>query len=257
MITARRFLFLCCLTLLSAVAAPATGLAGGALWQVSTIDALLAGHYDGTADLARLKTHGDFGLGTFDALNGEMAVLDGEVYQILADGTVARPPDGETTPFAAVAFFEPEITFDLTGQPDLERLEAALLRAMPPTDAPCAIRVDGHFASLTVRSVPAQTKPYRRLAEVVADEQSVFHLNDVDGTLVGFWCPEDLRGLNVPGFHLHFLTADRRAGGHVLAAAMASGHAALDVLDGVLAVVPGQALDVTPARAGELQGVER
>ena len=90
-----------------------------------------------------------------------------------------------------------------------------------------AVRVDGRFASVTTRSVPRQEKPYPSLADV-AKTQPVFHLEDVTGTLAGFRFPDFARGLNVPGFHFHFLTEDRRAGGHVLDMVLAEGELAID-----------------------------
>ncbi|NLO29340.1 MAG: alpha-acetolactate decarboxylase, partial [Methanosarcina mazei] len=60
--------------------------ASDVLYQVSTIDALLLGVYDGVLPVSDLKTHGDFGIGTFDGLEGEMLALDGNYYQIKTDG---------------------------------------------------------------------------------------------------------------------------------------------------------------------------
>jgi acetolactate decarboxylase len=90
-----------------------------------------------------------------------------------------------------------------------------------------AVRVDGHFASVTTRSVPRQDRPYPPLVEV-AKTQPVFRLEEVSGTLAGFRLPDLVRGLNVPGFHLHFLTADRQAGGHVLDLVLTRGELAID-----------------------------
>ena len=56
------------------------------LYQTSTINALLNGVYDGEVTFQELKEHGNFGLGTVDALDGEMIALDGKFYQIKTDG---------------------------------------------------------------------------------------------------------------------------------------------------------------------------
>ena len=50
----------------------------------------------------------------------------------------------------------------------------------------------------------------------VAAQQPEFERRDVTGTLVGFWTPEYAGRLNVPGYHLHFLSDDRKFGGHLL-----------------------------------------
>ncbi len=46
------------------------------LFQTSTIDALLEGKFDGDVSFADLAGRGDSGLGTLDALDGEMIALD-------------------------------------------------------------------------------------------------------------------------------------------------------------------------------------
>src|SRR5207249_10961718 len=77
------------------------------LVQYSTINALLTGVYDGDMTFGELRRHGDFGLGTFNALDGEMIALDGRYYQITADGAVKPVRDDVRTPFAVVTHFYP------------------------------------------------------------------------------------------------------------------------------------------------------
>jgi acetolactate decarboxylase len=185
------------------------------LFQASTIGALLDGAYDGDLSLAELAGHGDLGLGTLNGLDGEMIAIDGRFYRADVDGAVGEVGGGERTPFAVVASFEPTIE-DRTGGPlDHEGLLAALDRLIPADAASCAIRLDGHFESVRARSVPRQRPPYRPLTEVVA-EQHVFDLVDLEGTMVGFRFPEYVEGIEVSGYHLHFISADRSRGGHVL-----------------------------------------
>ena len=96
-----------------------------------------------------------------------------------------------------------------------EELLARLDALVPAGASSCAIRLDGRFELVRARSVPAQTPPYRPLAEVVAD-QHVFELEDVEGTMLGFRFPAYVEGIEVAGYHLHFISDDRRRGGHVL-----------------------------------------
>ena len=49
------------------------------IFQTSTIDALLDGAYDGEVTFGQLRDHGDFGLGTFEACDGEMIAVEGGV----------------------------------------------------------------------------------------------------------------------------------------------------------------------------------
>lgn len=187
----------------------------GVLFQVSTINALLEGVYDGTLSFGELKKHGDTGTGTFDALDGEMIGLDGVFYQIKADGAVYPVSDSMKTPFAAVTFFTPNRSAVIIAPIDAASLEAYLDSQLPTVNIPYAIKIEGTFSYVRTRSVPAQKKPYPPLLEVVKN-QPVFEFRNVKGTIVGFRFPEYMKGLNVAGYHLHFITEDRRAGGHLL-----------------------------------------
>jgi acetolactate decarboxylase len=231
------------------------------LVQVGVIDALLAGGYQGSAPLSELRRVGDFGLGTFDALDGEMVVLDGVVYQVPASGVVRRPALTLTTPFAQVLRFRPQQRASLVPGAPLSGVEAALNAAIGDDNVFAAVRIDAEFATLTARSVPRQTPPYRPLA-LVAKEQSVFPFSGVRGTLVGLRGPAFVRGLGVPGWHWHFLTQDRTRGGHVLGFALSGAtgaQARLMVLRRMDLRLPGaglSGLDLGVDRAQELRAVE-
>ena len=197
------------------------------LFQTSTIDALLDGNYDGEVSFAQLAERGDFGLGTLDALDGEMIALDGGFYQIKSDGRAYSIPGQTKTPFAVVTFFEPALSETLDAIEDLAALCAHIDRFFGDASICCAVRVDGHFERVKTRSVPRQHEPYPPLADVV-ENQPVFELSDVRGSLVGFRFPDYAQGLNVAGYHFHFITADRSAGGHVLECRLRSGELRLD-----------------------------
>lgn len=207
------------------------------LYQVSTIDALLQGVYDGILPVAELETHGDFGIGTFDGLEGEMIALNGSYYQIKTDG-IAYPVSGEmTTPFATVTCFEADENFRLEEPANLTELEAFLDLNLPSENLFYAVRIYGNFSYIKARSVPRQEKPYPKLADAVST-QSVFEFENISGTLVGFRTPEYVKGVNVPGYHLHFITEDRSAGGHVLDLEMENGDASLDITNAFFMELP-------------------
>ncbi len=234
-------------------------LAGGVLWQAATLDGLMAGAYEGFVPLSDLPRHGNLGLGTFDALDGEMILLDGKVWQARVDGTV-RELDAGSTPFAVAVRFTPERRAILAGLPDMKALEAALDGLMPEANLFHAARIDGRFPLVRVRSVPAQQKPYPPLAEA-AKQQAVYELRDVEGTLVVLRCPPLAAKINLPGYHMHFLTKDRRAGGHVLGVTVGEARAAaqsLDRLDMRLPTTGGfQKQDFARDRSAETGEVER
>jgi acetolactate decarboxylase len=207
------------------------------LYQTSTINALLEGVYDGDITFHELKEHGDFGLGTFHALDGEMIALDGDFYQIKSDGK-AYPVDAAIkTPFAVVTFFEPDQTFSIDNKLDYKDLEDYLDKLLPTENIFYAIRLKGTFSYIKARSVPKQKKPYPPLVEA-AKHQIIFEFHDVKGVIVGFRLPQYMKGINVPGYHLHFITDDRKAGGHLLACIIKNVHVEIDYTNNFYMVLP-------------------
>lgn len=184
------------------------------LYQLSSMAALKAGVYDGFRAYAYVKLHGDFGIGTFEGIDGEMIELDGTVYQVSADGHVYKPDDSTQACYATVTFFDDDKTIPLNQPMDYAQLRT-WLDGVVPTNFPCAIRIDGTFEYIKTRSVHSQSKPYPPLDDVVKN-QVVFEFTNVTGTAAGFRFPAFMDGVQVPSYHLHFLTQDRKAGGHLL-----------------------------------------
>lgn len=230
------------------------------LTQVSTIDALLAGAYDGQMTLGCLTKYGDLGIGTFDALDGEMIMIDRQVYQARADGTVQLMPTNATTPFACVVTFIPDSTPCLKNALTKETFQTAVDNLAPNQNLFLAVRFDGYFPLMKVRSVPRQDKPYPPLAEVTK-HQSVFEYTGVHGTVLGFRTPAFVKGINVPGWHLHFISDDRTQGGHILDFTTVGGNLQMDACNRFYMVLPDQdefaALDLAKDRSQELEKVEK
>ncbi|MDD2901699.1 MAG: acetolactate decarboxylase [Syntrophales bacterium] len=194
---------------------PITAHSGEVLFQYATIDALLAGVYDGQLTNGELKKQGNLGLGTFNTLDGEMVVLDGKVYQVKVSGQVHLAPDNGKTPFAAVTTFSPKKSVTLKKAGNLKELTQLIDESLPTKNIFYALKIEGRFARMKTRSVPRQNRPYPPLVKAV-EKQAVFEFKNVEGTMLGFRCPVFVKGVNVPGYHLHFLSKDRKAGGHVL-----------------------------------------
>jgi acetolactate decarboxylase len=183
-----------------------TGCSGGAanedvsakretLYQVSTLNALLLGYYDGIISVGDLLQEGDIGLGTFDALDGEMIVLDGTVYQAKADGTVSEQPEDRTVPFAAVTYFDPDLTVSNLSQiHDLETLKT----------------------TLDQKVLDATGNP------------NIFYVAKLTGDFNMIHVPDYVDGINLSGWHVHFLATDATKGGHLLDADLNSGECQAD-----------------------------
>lgn len=207
------------------------------LFQISTIGALIEGVYDGELSYAELARHGDFGLGTFNALDGEMIAFDGCFYQMKADGRVYAVDPDTRTPFAVVMFFDPTVEVLWEDRVDWQGFRDGVDKAVPSRNVFYAVKVQAQFDFIRVRTVPRQTKPYPSLVEV-ARQQPEFTYEAIAGTLVGFRFPDYAQGLNVAGHHVHFLSADRSCGGHVLDFRMRDARIDIDVTSKLHMEVP-------------------
>lgn len=195
------------------------------LFQVSTSNALVQGVFDGSTTVAELRFHGDFGLGTFDRLDGEMILIDGECFRATAGGALSQADDGREVPFALVTRFESDVDDVVEMEVSLAGLTAKIDGLRPSENLFAAVRVDGSFDELSLRAA-CPARPGEDLVEATA-HQSEFELEGVRGTFVGFWAPEYARTVSVPGYHFHFISEDRRRGGHVLG--MRARHLAIGV----------------------------
>jgi acetolactate decarboxylase len=214
--TRRSALFFCGFLALPSATAAQTAESRDALYISAPFVGLADGLFDGEVTFAELKRHGDLGLGAITGSDGELVLLDGQCHQVKGDGSVVALQDSQTTPFAVATFFESEWGLELTEPIDFSALRRLLDAKLGNPGLPYAFRIEGVFSQIRTRSVAGQRPPYRRLTEVIKD-QVTFDLENVSGTIVGFRVPGYLEGVNVPGYHMHFLTADRKAGGHVLA----------------------------------------
>lgn len=231
------------------------------LYQVSTIDALMQGAFDGVEPVGELKKHGDFGIGTFDALDGEMIVLDGKVYRAGADGAISIAPDNDTTPFATVTYFDRDFVEKTSEPMNFSTFSSTMSAGLPSQNIIYAVRIHGMFPVMKVRSIPAQRKPYPTLT-AAAENQSVFTYQDTTGTVVGFYTPSFLKGLDVTGFHLHFISDDRRTGGHILDFTVPGNTTVeYDITPGFTMILPTSGsftgADLTKDLSGDLAKVEQ
>jgi acetolactate decarboxylase len=176
--------------------------------QTSSMGALLAGVYDGNVTIRELLRHGDFGLGTFNALDGEMLVLDGVCYQLRADGSATIADPDEVAPFATLTWFNADHTIAVSAPIDAAALKAEIDKSVASSNLIAVIRIRGQFSEVHTRTVTAQHKPYRPFTDATEDQHEVRFTN-VSGTLAGFRTPEYEQGISVAGYHPHFIDAER------------------------------------------------
>jgi acetolactate decarboxylase len=184
------------------------------LFQVSISGALVQGIYERAVSSSFLLNYGDFGLGTFENLDGEMVVLDGAIYQARSDGKVLNITDDVGTPFAVVTQFTADQDQTIESASSFEEITKICDQYRDSDNLFYAFRIDGRFAHIHTRAMKA-TLDGLPLAKAAAI-QPEFEFADVEGTLVGIWAPQFSSAFNIAGYHFHFLSEDRTKGGHLL-----------------------------------------
>lgn len=208
----------------------------GELYQISLMSALIAGVYEGEATYGELRKHGDFGVGTFNDLDGEMVGFDGIFYQLRSDGSAQLVAPDQKTPFAVVTFFQPQQELDVV-RPMTKRDLLVLIEKATDANLFSAVRVDGIFDEVRTRTVRRQARPFPPLTEAAKGQaEKVF--SEVEGTLAGFRTPAYAQGIGVAGFHLHFLRQDKQAGGHALDYRIRTGKAQICIVHGFHVELP-------------------
>ena len=232
------------------------------IYQVSLLQSLMNGDYSGSVTVAELKQHGDIGIGTFDGLNGELIMLDGETYRAAGNGRVESVSDNETVPFSVVTFMDADKTENLKEIPGCDALYNELNRTVESRGKNrfYMIRIDGLFREINVRSVYAQKGTYRRLAEVMEHDQTFFDYKNIEGTIVGLYCPPYMSYLNAVGWHMHFISKDKTKGGHILGVNIADAVLTWDDTDGFQMQLPQNetfsGYDLTVDQSKDIEKVE-
>lgn len=197
------------------------------IYQYSTIQELLDAKLSGSLTFRKLKLNGDHGIGTFNNLDGEMIMLDGIAYRANYEGILEVVDKNTTTPFAVVDHFIPDSSFEINGPLSCEELKDRILGKLEHSENIYSIEIPGNFSVVNARSVRKPDKEGAGLEYVVQNDNK-FDLNDLKGTAVGFWFPESFAKANVPGFHFHFVSEDKKRGGHILDCMIENGTVRID-----------------------------
>ena len=232
------------------------------IFQVSLLQGLTLGDYYGSVTVKDLKEKGDTGIGTFEGVNGELIMLDGEVYRAKSDGSVEVAPDEETIPFSNVTFFDADTTEEISAVANINDLKAYLNGKVEEfgKNRFYMIRIDGTFKKVSARSELKQEEPYKTLAEALSTDQREFDFEDAKGTVVGLYCPEYMNDLNAVGWHFHFVSEDKQKGGHVLDLDIDNAEVKWDNTDGFNMLLPETKmfpeLDLTKDQSDDIKKVE-
>ncbi|MDO4503233.1 MAG: acetolactate decarboxylase [Coriobacteriia bacterium] len=231
--------------------------------QVSILQSLSQGDFLGSVTVGELRTLGDTGIGTFDGLEGELVMIGGDVFQCRADGLTVAATDAMTVPFADVTFMDADYIFELEGPLTFEGLCAELgneARSYNPNLFYMAT-IDCQLAEITVRSALPRWSGSSTLAEHMVTAQKTFSRTEVAGTIVALYCPPFMSSINLPGWHLHFISEDRSFGGHILDLRLDRGFVTMDQTRGFSMILPDASttyanLDLTKDQSADLKKVE-
>jgi len=206
------------------------------LLQASTTAALIQGVVDGSVPSSLLLGSGNFGLGTFEHLDGEMVILNGNIYQICADGEIKHRLDKFMVPFAQVCDFNSEQTCSFREIANLDHLETACDLCRTSDNLFYAFRIDATFDCIRARTV--RTSPHEVSLESAGADEVKFSWTDISGSIVGFWSPAYSSSFSVPGYHFHFISDDRKNGGHLLDCSLRRASPHVQVLNEFEVVLP-------------------
>lgn len=172
--------------------------------------------YDGNLTVREAKTHGDTGLGTYNGVDGELIMIDDVLYQVPSSGEVKIAGDATHIPFLNATFFHKEFSFEISNRVNYDSLRKEIHQHFPSPNYFYAFKIHGKFDTLKLGSMQKQEKPYPKTLDSLMPDRPKFNHTNISGTMVGFYCPDFMGDINVAGFHLHFLSDDKKSGGHVM-----------------------------------------
>ncbi|MBQ6442877.1 MAG: acetolactate decarboxylase [Lachnospiraceae bacterium] len=226
------------------------------MYQVSTLQALALGYSKAVITVEELLKEGDIGLGTFEDVNGEMILMDGHCFRADQDGNVSLIPPETGVPFAAVAKHYGEQEFELKDMQDITSVRTELTRKIEEKfglNSMHVVRIDGVFEKVDARSEAPYRSHHVTLKEMLGKTQKAFVFENIRGSLVGVYFPDYMDGINMPGWHLHFLSEDRSKGGHVFDVSVQEGTAKVDKITNIFINLPKEAAFDTYSLKQDLQ----
>ncbi|WP_211823758.1 acetolactate decarboxylase [Proteus terrae] len=209
------------------------------VYQNSLMSSLIAGVYDSDITIADLLKHGDFGLGTFNQLDGELVAFDSNVFQLRSDGSARKALNSQKSPFAVMTFFNCDIEHHFSYGASQKEIHNVINQYVPSDNLFCAIRIEGEFELVKTRTVPRQEPPYLPMLEAI-ENQPIFNFHNETGTIASFRSPQFTQGINVAGFHEHYINQQRQGGGHVLDYYLKKGTLQIGIISRLTIDLPSQ-----------------
>jgi acetolactate decarboxylase len=252
------------LTTLSASTAPGTTAPAqpdSPLFTVGVGAGLIGGLYDGFYPYSALKKHGNFGLGAPDKLDGELMIFQGKIYQTQHTGKTFITNDRQLTPFAMINFFHPDITLT----PHTTMNKAALFHYLDSVliniNGMYAIHISGKFSYIKTRAFPpVKEHDHTPLAEMLS-LQKFFEFSSCQGDLIGYRLPSFMDNTNIAGYHFHYLSQQKDAGGHMIELATDNIVIEIQLLNNYTIQLPAtkdfEHFDFKKNRENDIKDVER
>ena len=234
------------------------------MYQVSTLQALALGYTRAVITIEELVKHGNTGLGTFENVDGEMILMDGKCFRAMEDGTVVEEGKDTGVPFCAIADLNKKRTFDISDVPNMDALRELLTLKIEEDfglNSMHVVRIDGIFGKIDARSEAPFRSHHVTLKTILSKNQRAFVFENIRGSLVGVYFPDYMDGINMPGWHLHFISEDRSKGGHVFDMSLQEGTVYLDKISRIEIQLPTEAAfdtySLKQASEDELKKVEK
>ena len=234
------------------------------MYQVSTLQALMLGYSRAVISVEELLKHGDIGLGTFTDVDGEMIVLDGSCYRAVENGDVIVAEPDRGVPFSAVCTMHDTKPIEFGMMKSIDELRTKLNNIIDShfgLNSMHMVRIDGEFEVVDARSESGYESVHVDLKTILGKTQRAFKFDNIKGTLVCVYFPDYMDGINASGWHLHFISDDRKHGGHVFDIIMKSGKGLISKINSIELKLPDEPIfdtySLKQASEDEVKAVEQ
>jgi acetolactate decarboxylase len=115
------------------------------LFQVSTLTGLERGVFYPVTTVGDLRQHGNTGVGAFEAMDGELILLDGKAYNAMYEGKVVPVEDPTPITYSAVAFLNADNTVPVKNIASYAQLQQSMDKLLPNLNIFYVFKLQGTF----------------------------------------------------------------------------------------------------------------